>query len=122
MITMRETLKTVVQSVLLLLLALCGLFWLAQAFLFLLSYFQGGWSGVQALIGHLMISNRDPSEWSRWNLRDFVLNELYLLAFTFILLIVNRRILRQFNRGLRDYVHSLRHPRTGESQKERGKI
>src|SRR5438093_1506899 len=102
----RETLKIIWETVLLLLLAICVLFWLTQVFLFLLGYFQNGWSGVQAVIDHLMISNRDPSEWSRWSLRDFVLSELYLLAFTFALLIANRRVLKRVSRELIDYIRS----------------
>ena len=92
--SIRAAIKNLWHGVLLLLLAICTLFWLIQVFLFLLGYFRNGWDGVKATVAHLMISNTDPYEWNRWGMKEFVVSELFILAFTVALVIASRKILK----------------------------
>lgn len=110
----RDTIKNLWQGILLLLLAICTLFWLTQVFLFLLGYFRNGWDGVKATIAHLMISNTDLYEWNRWEMKDFVVSELFILAFTVALAIANRKILKQIIHELMGFMRPNRNPRSSE--------
>lgn len=96
-----EIIRKFCQGVLLLLLAVCVLFWLLQVVLFSFRYFRSGWDGVESLIWHVMLLNKDPSEWDRYEMKDFILVELFWLAFTVALVIANRKMLRQIGRNLK---------------------
>jgi hypothetical protein len=102
------------RGALLLLLAMCVLFWLLQVVLFSLRYFRGGWDGVESLIWHVMLLNKDPSEWDRWGMKDFILAELFWFAFTVALVVANRRILRQIVHELKGVMRPNRNSRSSE--------
>jgi hypothetical protein len=112
--SIRAAIKNLWHGALLLLLAICTLFWLIQVFLFLLGYFRNGWDGVKATVAHLMISNTDPYEWNRWEMKDFVVSELFILAFTVALVIASRKILKQIVHELIGLVRPNRSPRSSK--------
>ena len=100
---------------------MCIPFWLLQVVLFSFHFFRNGWDGVKDLIGRLMVLNKDPSEWSYYEMKDFILAELFWIAFTVALVIANRRILRQIGRELRGLLRPNGNPGTTESD-EIGKV
>jgi hypothetical protein len=110
----RDAIKNLWQGILLFVLAICTLFWLIQVFLFLLGYFRNGWDGVKATIAHLMISNTDSYEWNRWEMKDFVLSELFILAFTVALAIANHKILKRIIHELMGFIRPNRNHQSSE--------
>ena len=108
--TMREIIKILWRMGILFLLAVCILLWISQTFYLLVAYLRNGLSGVKGVIGHWMLSNTYATEWDVVNMYDFALIELKLLLITIIAWFVNRRILGEFSRELKDYIRSLRPP------------
>ncbi len=111
---LRDTIRSFWQGVLLLLLVMCIPFWLFQLALFSFHFFRNGWGGVKDLIGRLVVLNKDPSEWSRYEMKDFILAELFWLAFTVALVVANRRILRQIAHELKGVMRPNRNSRSSE--------